>query len=600
MKKMFFPTVMVSVMVGMLALFNPNFLHASECASYPIDAVNPTVTSNPAGAAFPGFRGINQLVIYDAKNARKHTGTNEYGVEVVVKKSFSSQQGEIVKITGANTPLKAGETVLSAHGTASRWLLAHGKLGSLVKIDTVILADGSWDPPSETKKQMLSICENPKADALALKSLKQYAKAQGGQLKEWADYYDNIHKWAKGNPDFKGVTSQGLEKDLWAGTAPFYENQIQGVWHRPTLAQSSDAEIKKTLLRFRDMGINTVFLETFVHGFTMYPSKVFQKYGIAPNAYPKLGVVGNEALLGRWVRLAHAEGMQVHAWLQVFYVGNSNLNLPTPILAKFPQWRNRQRQYADDPTPHPSPIEQGHWFMDPANPQVRQFLMDVVDELATTYPVDGIQIDYIRYPASLEHADANFVASTWGYTPMARTTFKAKFKVDPLTLKPADTLLWQEWETFKASQVTQWVRDLRTHQTLKWNAFRASKNFPELKLSAAVFPDPKGGHGIKHQDWPLWMREGVVDFMAPMILSANEAPVCKALKLMHDINPSIPVVPGLFAPFYKSPTLSSLKQMQASYKCEGDGFIWFQSDYLQGDLEERLKYRKANMVVEGC
>jgi uncharacterized lipoprotein YddW (UPF0748 family) len=135
---------------------------------------------------------------------------------------------------------------------------------------------------------------------------------------------------------------------------------------------------------------------------------------------------------------------------------------------------------------------------------------------------------------------------------------------------------------------------------MKWNAFRASKQFPELKLSAAVFPDPKGSNGIKHQDWPLWMREGVVDFMAPMILSANEAPVCKALKLMHETNPSIPVVAGLFAPFYKSPTLSSLKQMQASYQCQGAGFIWFQSDYLQGDLEERLKYRKANMVVEGC
>jgi hypothetical protein len=85
-----------------------------------------------------------------------------------------------------------------------------------------------------------------------------------------------------------------------------------------------------------------------------------------------------------------------------------------------------------------------------------------------------------------------------------------------------------------------------------------------------------------------------------MILSANEAPVCKALKLMHEINPSIPVVPGLFAPFYKSPTLSSLKQLQASFACNGDGFIWFQSDYLQGELEERLKYRKENMQFDGC
>ena len=576
MKKMFFALLLAFVLV-----FQGNFAQAVKipCDSYPIDAVNPTATSNPAGAAFPGYRGLNQLVIYTSKNASKRTGTNEYGVEVRVKKPFYALQGEIVQITGANTPLHWGEYVISAHGNASRWLLAHGTLGALVQADL--------------PHKKLTLCGNLNADALALKSLMQYAKAQGGQLSEWLGYWSH-------DPETKFTGVKGLEKALWAGTAPFYGTQIQGVWHRPTLAQSSEAEIKKTLLRFRDMGINTVFLETFVHGFTMYPSKVYQKYGITPNAYPKLGVVGNEALLARWLRLAHAEGIQVHAWMQVFYVGNSNLNLPTPILAKFPQWRNLQRQYADDPTPHPSPIEQGHWFMDPANPQVRQFLTDVVDELATTYPVDGIQIDYIRYPASLEHADANFLASTWGYTPMARTTFKAKFKVDPLTLTPADTLLWKEWERFKASQVTQWVRDLRSHQTMKWNEFRSTKNFPELKLSAAVFSDPKGSHGVKHQDWPLWMREGVVDFMAPMILSANEAPVCKALKLMHEINPSIPVVPGLFAPFYKSPTLSSLKQMQASYQCEGAGFIWFQSDYLQGDLEERLKYRKENMVVEGC
>ena len=172
--------------------------------------------------------------------------------------------------------------------------------------------------------------------------------------------------------------------------------------------------------------------------------------------------------------------------------------------------------------------------------------------------------------------------------------------MDPLTITPDDTLLWQEWESFKASQVTQWVRDLRTHQTLKWNSLRATQKFPELQLSAAVFPDPKGSHGIKHQDWPLWMREGDLDFIAPMILSANEAPVCKALKAMVEINPSMPIVPGLFAPFYKSPTLSNLKQLQASYACNGSGFIWFQSDYLQGELEERLKYRKENLVVEGC
>lgn len=607
MKKMFFLSVMVNVMVGILALFNPNLLHASECASYPIDAVNPTATSNPAGAGFPGYRGINQLVLYTSKNASRRTGTNEYGVEVLVRTAPFRKQGEIVKITGANTPLHWGEYVISAHGTASRWLLAHGKVGSLVKIETVILADGSWDPPSETKKQILSICQNPQAELVALKSLMQYAKSQGGRLKEQVDYLE-LSKKGMGlgyypNPDDmeNPLTSQTLEKYLWPSVAPYYwEGSIQGVWHRPTRQNSSESGIQETLHRFKAMGINTVFLETFVHGFPMYSSKVYQKYGITPNAYPHLGVLNGEALLDRWVRLAHAEGMQVHAWCQIFYVGNTALGGESPILKVHPDWANRQRRHAEATVLHPSPIEQGHWFMDPAHPQVRRFILDLTTELATEHAVDGIELDYIRYPASLERQDTDFLASTWGYTPVARAKFTALYGKDPLELTPQDAL-WKTWESFKAEQVSQVVREIRQAQQGQWQAVREAKGYPELRLSAAVFPDKASAFGIKHQDWAGWMQGNLLDFITPMILSANEAPVCESIRFMQSKNAGMPIVAGLFAPFYKAPTLSSLKQLQASFQCsEEAGYVWFQSDYLKGLLEENLKYRKDNQEPEGC
>jgi hypothetical protein len=57
----------------------------------------------------------------------------------------------------------------------------------------------------------------------------------------------------------------------------------------------------------------------------------------------------------------------------------------------------------------------------------------------------------------------------------------------------------------------------------------------------------------------------------------------------------IPVVPGLFSPFYQSPTFSQLKQLQASYQCGADGVIWFQSKFIGKDLEQRLHHRKLSL-----
>ncbi|MCK7484412.1 MAG: family 10 glycosylhydrolase [Bacillus subtilis] len=50
----------------------------------------------------------------------------------------------------------------------------------------------------------------------------------------------------------------------------------------------------------------------------------------------------------------------------------------------------------------PSASEHNGYFLDPANPQVQQYLLNILAEIANNYEVDGINIDYIRYPASAQ------------------------------------------------------------------------------------------------------------------------------------------------------------------------------------------------------
>ncbi|MBT4819656.1 MAG: family 10 glycosylhydrolase [Lentisphaerae bacterium] len=59
---------------------------------------------------------------------------------------------------------------------------------------------------------------------------------------------------------------------------------------------------------------------------------------------------------------------------------------------------------------------------DPANPDVRDYLNRVVEDLLD-YEIDGLMLDYIRY-----------LGTHMGYTPLARAAFKDETGVDPLEL----------------------------------------------------------------------------------------------------------------------------------------------------------------------
>ncbi len=142
-----------------------------------------------------------------------------------------------------------------------------------------------------------------------------------------------------------------------------------------------------------------------------------------------------------------------------------------------------------------------HW-LSPSHPDNVQFEIDTLLEILRLAPVDGIHLDYMRYPG--RNAD---------YGPAARRAFEAEIG-RRLPNWPAEALgpLAPQFEKFRQQQLHNAMA--RIHRAVK-------AEFPRVTLSVAVWgawPDSAASQG---QDWPVWARNGWVDLLMPMNYTDN-------------------------------------------------------------------------------
>jgi uncharacterized lipoprotein YddW (UPF0748 family) len=375
-------------------------------------------------------------------------------------------------------------------------------------------------------------------------------------------------------------------QNLWQNfplDRPQGQPEIRAIWlDRGTIVRAGSKRRLEVIFDQLDAaGINTVFLETVNASYPIYPSR------IAPTQNP---------LTRRWdpleaaVELAHEREMEVHAWLWVFAAGNqlhnALLNLPSdylgPVLNGQPDWAAYDNQGNRIPRGQTKP------FFDPAHPQVRSYLLRVVDEIITNYDVDGIHLDYIRYPFQDPAADR-----TYGYGRVAREVFAAISGVDPVNLSPRVDFLqprasqqqqrdqWERWTAFRIQQVTGFVAE--TRQLMQ-------RTRPELVLSAAVFAQPEHERQQKiQQDWGDWAERGLVDWI---VLMSYAQDTNRFEELIHpwvienDYRPTL-VIPGIR--LLNLPEAAAIDQLQALRDLPAPGYALFAAaNLLTQDLLDTL------------
>lgn len=250
-------------------------------------------------------------------------------------------------------------------------------------------------------------------------------------------------------------------------------------------------------------GANGIIVQVMGRGEAWYVSDVI------PEAY----VLDRYDPLARVILRARPLGLEVHAWVNAFL----SWSAPDPpadsshVLLAHPEWflaDLRGRSSADYSREECEAADIVGATLSPAIPAVRSHLAAICAELASEYDLDGIHLDYIRYP------NASF-----GFEPAARAGFFLASGVDPVDLypatgrtRPAVEGMGEAWRDYRAAQVTESVRVTRV-------AVRSAD--PSLAFSCAVMADPSSAATDYACDWQDWLEGGLVDFVCPMAYTSN-------------------------------------------------------------------------------
>jgi len=260
--------------------------------------------------------------------------------------------------------------------------------------------------------------------------------------------------------------------------AVFVATNYQLDWPPPNTTRIED--LKKTLIEILDKSkmkkINTIFFQVRNLGDVLYKSKYepavsfLADNNISLNDFDPLEFA---------IKEAHKRGLAIHAMLNMIRVkvGESNSVDPKHIMAVEPDWVVK---YFDN--------NNYSYWIDPGVPEARMYLINLVAEIIGKYKVDGVLLDYFRYPGT-DFAD--------------QPTYKEYGNNAPV-------------EDWRCNNLNELLRNIY---------LKSKKINPYIKIGVApigIYENTEEVKGLEgkndvYQDSRKWLKEGYVDYLVPQI-----------------------------------------------------------------------------------
>jgi uncharacterized lipoprotein YddW (UPF0748 family) len=367
----------------------------------------------------------------------------------------------------------------------------------------------------------------------------------------------------------------------WAQAPARPEPEVRALWVART-SLATPASVAEMVRAAQAGGFNTLLVQVRGRGDAYYTGT------LEPRA-PELAGKPSFDPLATVLEQAHGAGLKVHAWVAVNLV-SSSVTLPASrdhVIYRAPEWLMVPRELAAEMkkidlrspaylgrlarwTRAHSSIVEG-LYTSPLHPAAQEHTAAVIGEIAANYAIDGIHLDYVRFPND-----------DFDYSPAAMDQFKAAILPD-LTdrekreaaarsvLDPAayPNLFPDRWSDFRRSRLTALVIKIRTE---------VKKARPGAVFSAAVVPDAQLAFDNRLQDWRGWIDQSLLDVICPMAYTTEADIFQKQIAAARAYAGSRPVWAGIGA--YQLSPAQTLAHISAAGKLGVAGIILFSYEAL--------------------
>ena len=359
-------------------------------------------------------------------------------------------------------------------------------------------------------------------------------------------------------------------------------DEVRALWVLRT-SLTSAASIDALVHTAHERGFNALLVQVRGRGDAYYASDIEPRAADLvrqPAAFDPLATV---------IRAAHAANIRVHAWVNLNLV-SSAADLPAArehLVYRHPEWLMVPRDIAQD-VARIDPTSPGYigklarWtraqsetveglYASPLHPDAAAYAQRVVGDLAARYAVDGIHLDYARYPND-RFDYSRYAIAAFRQEMRPRLTAAERASLD--AAHDVDLFAYPdrfpgEWKTFRRTRLSALMTRLR-------GAVKRAR--PDAMFTVAAAPDAQEAFDLRLQDWRTWIENGVIDAICPMAYTQEPARFAEQIRTAREIAGARAVWAGIGA--YRLTPAQTIENIQTGRRLGVNGFVLFSYDSL--------------------
>lgn len=268
--------------------------------------------------------------------------------------------------------------------------------------------------------------------------------------------------------------------------------ELRGIWVTPRTGGSfwTKAEIARTMDTIAASNFNVVYFNAWSRGFPLFRSEIFFR----ETGYETDPAAGGRDILQEAIAEAHRNGLEIEAWMEYGFAGWwTGYTLPGfpkgPLFGRYPSWLGKDAS-GNDLIGNPEGGIYFYWLSH-NNDEARSFLLELHEEIARRYDVDGIELDRIRYPGL-----------DFGYDSASVVKYTTATGSAPPT--DGSNAAWKRW---RADQLNSFHANV--YDSIKSvNPNVVVSNAPSHYASGlGSYP----AYDSYLQDWKAWLGQGKLD-----------------------------------------------------------------------------------------